>query len=230
MAQHILQGEPPITVHLRRSAKARRISLRVSRLDGRVTLTLPKRVGEREALDFAHGKADWIRKHLAARPETVIVGEGAEIPMQGELLTVRRSEIKAVSVEDAQLLVPQKSRHFGRTVQAFVKETARSALISASDHYSAKLGQSYSKITLRDTRSRWGSCSSKKALMYSWRLVLAPKEVLRYVAAHEVSHLVEMNHSPRFWALVEDIYGPHKEERQWLRLHGEKLHRYKFDD
>lgn len=229
MVQHILPGEPPVTVHLRRSAQARRISLRVSRLDGRVTLTLPKRVSEREALEFATSKALWIRKHLADRPDTVVVDEGADLPLQGELLTIKRDPRKAVSVEDDLLLVPEKARHCGRAVQAFVKEQARVELVNAADHYAGQLGQSYSKITLRDTRSRWGSCSSKKALLFSWRLVLAPREVLRYVAAHEAAHLVEMNHSVRFWALVEKIYGPHQAERSWLRQHGEKLHRYQFD-
>jgi predicted metal-dependent hydrolase len=81
---------------------------------------------------------------------------------------------------------------------------------------------------MRDTRSRWGSCSSQGTLMYSWRLIMAPPEVLRYVAAHEVAHLAEMNHSPAFWQVVQTLYGAHHRERGWLREHGASLHKYRF--
>lgn len=229
MTQHFLSGEPPIALILRRSARARRISLRVSRLDGKVTLTLPKQVSEREALDFARSKEDWLRRNLANRPEDVLVAHGSEVPFQGDMLPVLSGQGRSVSMTDEGFQVPGNAARVGVRLQSFLKEEARRRLVAASDHYSDRLGRQYTKFTLRDTRSRWGSCTSEGGLMYSWRLIMAPEEVLNYVAAHEVAHLAQMNHSPKFWAIVEKLYGPHQAERRWLRTHGEKLHRYRFE-
>ena len=230
MTQHILPGEPPVALTLRRSKRARRISLRVSRLDGRVTLTMPGHVSEAEALSFAQTKADWLRRHLADRPEHVTVTLGSEIPFQGALMDVRAGQGRSVRADQDSFFVPGAADKAGAKLQAFLKQSARDLLIGACDEYAAALGRPYSKMTLRDTRSRWGSCTSAGGLMFSWRLVMAPREVLRYVAAHEVAHLAEMNHSARFWQTVERLYGPHREERRWLKEHGDKLHRYRFGD
>ena len=108
------------------------------------------------------------------------------------------------------------------------KGGARDRLAGACDDYAALLGKPYARITLRDTRSRWGSCTSDGRLMFSWRLIMTPPEVLDYVAAHEVAHLAQMNHSPAFWAEVTRIYGDYQAPRQWLRDHGGGLHRYRF--
>lgn len=228
MTQHFLPGEPEIAVHLRRSTRARRISLRVSRLDGKVTLTLPSRVSEREGLAFVSEKQDWIRQQVAGRPEHVDVDIGTSIPFQGELLDVVSGYGKVLHIHAETLVVPAARGSTPRRIEAFLKTQARARLSMAVDEYSTALGRGYSKLTLRDTRSRWGSCTSAGGLMFSWRLIMAPQEVLKYVAAHEVAHLEQMNHSPRFWALVEKLYGPHQDERRWLKAHGEKLHRYRF--
>lgn len=228
MTQHFLPGEPSVAVHLRRSARAKRISLRVSRLDGKVTLTLPNKVPEPEGMAFAAQKRDWIRKQLADRPGVVEVGLGVSIPFQGELLDIVEGSGKGLRIERETLLVPRSKAGAARRVEAFLKAQARERLVAAVDGYAAALGQGYSKFTLRDTRSRWGSCTSQGGLMFSWRLIMAPEEVLAYVAAHEVAHLEQMNHSAKFWALVERLYGPHQAERRWLKAHGEKLHRYRF--
>lgn len=230
MTQHILSGEPPITVLLRRSARARRISLRVSRLDGRVTLTIPVKTSETEALAFARSKQGWLRGHLADRPEMIVVGLGIELPIQGDLVEVVAGKGRGVRLEAGQVIVPGAAARIGGRLQGFLKEEARRRLVAAVDRYSTSLGRPYSKITLRDTRSRWGSCNTAGALMFSWRLVLGPPEVLNYVAAHEVAHLAQMNHSPAFWDVVHQLYGPHSDERNWLKEHGEKLHQYRFDD
>jgi predicted metal-dependent hydrolase len=226
MADYHLPGEPPVPLTLRRSARARRISLRVSSLDGRVTLTLPASVPDREAVAFAAEKAGWIRDHLARHPSAVMVAHGAQIPVEGVLRRITPAEGKRVQLGAAELAVP--GARPGRTLQRFLRELARDRLAEASDHYAARLGRSYARLTLRDTRSRWGSCSSEGGLMYSWRLIMAPPEVLRYVAAHEAAHLVEMNHSADFWALVGEIYGDYAPPRQWLRREGNGLHRYQF--
>lgn len=228
MTQHFLPGEPEIAINLRRSARARRISLRISRLDGKVTLTLPSRVPESEGLSFLREKSDWVRRQLADRPDLVEVDLGVSIPFQGALLDVREGTGKSVRIENETLWVPSAKSSAAKRIEAFLKLQARERLVLAADRYAQALGRDYSKLTLRDTRSRWGSCTSAGGVMFSWRLIMAPEEVLNYVAAHEVAHLEQMNHSPKFWALVERLYGPHHAERQWLKMHGEKLHRYRF--
>ncbi|KEJ90896.1 M48 family metallopeptidase [Sulfitobacter donghicola] len=228
MSDPHLPGNPPIPLILRRSAQAKRISLRISQLDGRVTLTMPKRLAEREALDFARSKEAWIRKHLNARGEDVQVTEGAEMPLGGKMYPVLSGSGRRVQITPDGIFVPGPAERMGKRLSAHLKELARDRLAGASDDYAARLGRDYSRLSLRDTRSRWGSCTSDGGLMYSWRLIMAPPEVLDYVAAHEVAHLAEMNHSPAFWAEVTRIYGDYAAPRGWLRKHGSTLHRYKF--
>ncbi|PHO04726.1 zinc metalloprotease [Rhodobacteraceae bacterium 4F10] len=230
MQPHIIPGNPPIEVILRHSTRARRISLRVSRLDGRVTLTLPKGVREAEALDFARQKQDWLRHQIARQPDQVQVGIGVELPFEGRPLLVTQGAGRKVDIAQGELRVPGSVDRTAARLQGWLKEMARDRLTAASDRYAARLGKTYSRITMRDTRSRWGSCSSAGALMYSWRLILAPATVLEYVAAHEVAHLKEMNHSSAFWDTVDDIHGPCTEQRKWLRDNSEYLHRYRFGD
>jgi predicted metal-dependent hydrolase len=117
----------------------------------------------------------------------------------------------------------------GPRLRAWLKTAARRRLSAACDHYAARLGRPYTRLTLRDTRSRWGSCSAQGGLNFSWRLFMAPPDVLDYVAAHEVAHLAQMNHSPAFWAEVSRLFGPHETQRRWLRAEGAALHAVDFD-
>ena len=225
----ILDGNPPVEVQLRRSARARRLSLRISRLDGRATLTLPHRVPEREGMAFLQDRESWLRKHLADVAPEAPVRLGGTVPFQGADLPIVAGAVRRVRLGPEGLIVPDEPALVGKRVAAFLKLKARDALAAASDHYAAQLGTSYGRITLRDTRSRWGSCSSAGDLMYSWRLIMAPPEVLNYVAAHEVAHLKHMDHSARFWGVVDDLFADHKACRAWLRTHGGSLHRVRFD-
>ncbi|OWU86098.1 zinc metalloprotease [Oceanicola sp. 22II-s10i] len=229
MGQHILPGNPPVEVNLKRSIRARRISLRVSGLDGRVTLTLPRGVSEREGLAFAREKADWLRGHLDRQAQPVSIGIGASLPVEGVDRTIRAGTGRGLRLEGDALIVPGSADTASRRIAAWLKALARDRLAEASDRHAAALGRRYTKLTLRDTRSRWGSCTADGGLMYSWRLILAPPEILDYVAAHEVAHLAEMNHSAAFWAHVDRLYGPHKAARGWLRQHGPGLHALRFD-
>lgn len=230
MSTYFLDGEPPVEVHLRRSARAKRLSLRVSQLDGRVTLTLPRFVAESEAHGFIRQKAAWLRRHVERMEPETRVGFGGQIPFRGEMVRLLQGAGRKITLDGAGLHVPGPPERGGARVAAYLKETARGALSEASDRYAAKLGRPFARITLRDTRSRWGSCSSRGALMYSWRLIMAPVSVLDYVAAHEVAHLAHMNHSAAFWDTVSELYGPHDKERRWLRERGHELHRYRFTD
>ncbi|WP_425041248.1 M48 family metallopeptidase [Primorskyibacter sp. S187A] len=229
MGHLTLSGNPPISIALRRSARARRMTLRISGLDGRITLTLPRGINEREAQAFAAEKEAWLRKHLAKQSAPQRIAQGTSIPIEGRPRKLVAGQGKRITLSDDALTLPLDDGRGGPRLRAWIKAQARQRLANASDHYAAKLGRDYSRITMRDTRSRWGSCSSQRALNYSWRLYMAPPDVLDYVAAHEVAHLAEMNHSPAFWAVVERLYGPHAAQRSWLRTHGNALHTYIFD-
>lgn len=224
----VLPGSPALEITLRRSARARRFSLRVSALDGKVTLTLPPRAREAEAMAFARTQEDWLRAALTRISPGERVTMGSEIPFEGNLLRIAPGSGRALRVEGGQLLVPGDPAQAGARVAAWLKARARDRLAAASDHYAAQVGRRVTQVALRDTRSRWGSCSAGGRLMYSWRLILAPPAVLDYVAAHEVAHLVEMNHSPAFWAVVGRLFPGWQAQRAWLRGQGNQLHGYRF--
>ncbi|MDB6452221.1 M48 family metallopeptidase [Falsirhodobacter sp. 20TX0035] len=221
----VLPGLPEVDLVLRRSARTRRFSLRVSRLDGKVTLSMPARAREAEAMAFAGGHADWLRDVLADLSPAALVAHGTVLPVDGRALVLTPGRGR-VRVEGDSLIVPDP---VPARAAAWLRTLARDRLAAACDRHSATLGRPYTRLTLRDTRSRWGSCTSDGALMFSWRLILAPPPVLDYVAAHEVAHLDEMNHSPAFWAVVARLCPDYAALRGWLRgPEGQALQAWRF--
>jgi predicted metal-dependent hydrolase len=190
---------------------------------------MPQSAPDREGITFLKAKEAWLRGHLGQLSPLRPVGVGESVMVRGQMLPIVLSAGRRVQFTDCAIEVPQADTAAAK-IKAQLKQLARDALAAASDGYAGAVGRSYSRLTIRDTRSRWGSCSSSGTLMYSWRLIMAPPEVLDYVAAHEVAHLVEMNHSPAFWAVVRDLYPNYEEPRQWLRANGDQLHRVQFDN
>lgn len=218
-----------VPVEIRRSANARRLSLRVSRLDGRARVTAPVRCREDAILSFLDDHADWLAAAVERAPRPQVIADGGAVPFRGRMMRlVSAPGRRGVSVdwESASITIGGAAETLGGRATVWLKEQARARLHERSQVHSAALGARFTSITIRDTRSRWGSCSSTGALSYSWRLILAPDAVLDYVAAHEAAHLREMNHSPRFWALVEQRRPDWRTHRAWLREHGADLHRY----
>lgn len=213
----------------RRSARARRMTLRVPRDGGPVVLTLPAGAPLSDGAAFAESKAAWLLQAAERRPAPSIVQHGAAVPVAGLPLVLTPASVRAASVEGEALLLPA-GRPAGPVVQAFLKHRAMARLRAACDGYSVALGRSYRAIALRDTRSRWGSCTADGRLMFSWRLAMAPPVVLDYVAAHEVAHLRHMDHSPRFWAAVAGLMPDYARHRDWLRRHGPDLMAWQFRD
>ncbi|WP_172299279.1 M48 family metallopeptidase [Pseudoruegeria sp. HB172150] len=230
MGQAVLPGNPPVEITLRRSRRARRVSLRVSALDGRVTLSMPAGMDPAEALAFAEEKSGWIRGHLAKQEAGIEVGIGAPLMFRGTEYTVVAGPVRRAELRGAAIMVPQAPAMAPARLKAFLRLEARHRLQEASERYGHLAGRSPGRITLRDTRSRWGSCTANGDLNYSWRLAMAPPAVLDYVAAHEVAHLVELNHSPAYWRVVERICPDYRAPRRWLKQNGQLLHRYRFGD
>lgn len=213
----------------RRSARARRMTLRVSRRDGTVTLTLPPRLPQAEALAFLEDRRDWLSRALAGIEPACAVVFGAALPVEGRPLTLTPAPLRAPRVQGDALLLPG-ARPAAVTAAAFLRTLAQARLAAASDRYATALGRRFTAIALRDTRSRWGSCTHEGRLMYSWRLAMAPPEVLDYVAAHEVAHLAHMDHSAAFWAAVARLCPGFEQPRTWLRQNGTSLHAWRFRD
>lgn len=219
---------PETNVLVRSSGRARRLSLRVSSLDGKVTLTVPRGVRAREAERFVQERRDWIASALRDIPEQASVRVGGSLPVFGEVTRLVAGASRGVRWAGEELAVP--AARPGPAVEGWLKQQARAALAASCDRYAADVGKSYAALSLRDVRSRWGSCTSTGRLMFSWRLAMAPRDVLDYVAAHEVAHLVHMDHSPAFWAVVETLKPGWQAQRDWLRQRGADLHRYRFRD
>lgn len=221
-----------LRIALRRRPTARRITLRVSAATGEAVITLPSRTAIETAQRFAASHAGWIAARLARVPERVAFAPGAALPLRGEthrliLREGRSGPARSDSAGGAPVIVVAcEPAHLPRRVRDFLTREARRDLAAAVECYSARLGRRPIRITIRDTRSRWGSCTAKGALSFSWRLILAPPIVLDYLVAHEMAHLCEMNHSRRFWSLLRDLCPNVDAAEAWLKRNGTALHRY----
>jgi len=214
----------PLTVQ--RSPRARRISLRIDAAAGGAVLILPAHLPLAAGLAFARQNSGWLSERHARLPAAVPMTDGAVLPLLGvdHPLRHRPDARRGVWIEDGAICVSGKAEHFRRRLTDWLMARAREEILAYARPMAATLGVPLRRITLRDTKSRWGSCSRTGDLSFSWRLVLAPPEVLGYVVAHETSHRLEMNHSPAFWRVVERLAPGARAQRDWLRREGPKLH------
>ena len=220
-----------VAVTLRRHPNARRYTLRLKGAAGSPVLTMPRRGSLREARAFLDRYAGWLLAEMDKLPKARPIVDGATVPLRGVPHRVRHAMLRrgTVSVEMADepaLVVAGAKEHVRRRVIDFLKREAKRDLEAAVMHHAGLLGVKPTAIRLRDQKSRWGSCSSTGQLSFSWRIVMAPPYVLDYLAAHEVAHLREMNHSRRFWRLVESICPGMRKARLWLNTQGSQLHAY----
>jgi predicted metal-dependent hydrolase len=221
-------------VEVRRHPAARRLTLRVSRTRRAVIVTLPVQCDLGEAGSFLSRNIEWVRERLDSLPRPMPFGDGALLPLRGEfhrlVFTGKRAVGRVVGREDGaglpELHVSGRSEHAPRRLRDWLFDEARRDLDARVLAHARNLRVAPKRIVVRDQATRWGSCSTTGVLSFSWRLVLAPAHILDYVAAHEVAHLAEMNHGPRFWALVAKTMPTMKEAKSWLQLYGLDLHRY----
>lgn len=224
-----------IVVALRRASTARRFTLRVRFAARDAVLTMPSRASIRDARAFAERHAAWIATRLNRLPATIPFAHGSIIPLRGvdhALLHMpqRRGTVWTEQRDDVStrvaLCVAGQAEHLHRRVQDHLKREARRDLETAVARHTSTLGLAPRGVGLRDPVSRWGSCSSSGSLNFSWRLIMAPSHVLDYLAAHEVAHLVHLDHSPRFWALARRLCPDTDRAEAWLSAHGAHLHKY----
>lgn len=218
----------PVVVSVRVNARSRsyRLSLPHS---GAPLLTLPPHGKWSEAEAFLLRQHNWLAVRIKRAPQPASLADGGVVPLRGVEHRIigtgkLRGRVELVE-EDGEmvLLVPGEPAHQARRLTDWLKAQALDDLSARSGHHAARLGVEVKTIRMRDQSTRWGSCSSSGNINYNWRLVMAPPFVLDYVAAHEVAHLVEMNHSPAFWATVERTLPDMQRGRAWLKAHGRVL-------
>lgn len=216
-----------VEVSVRLNPRARRLIVKVHPSTGEVSVIAPSQRALERALEFARGQSDWIATQLSRVPVPVPLGLGAVVPLRGQDHVVREGQGRGSAwVEDGTIRIAGHKEHHARRLLDFLKREARRDLEARTVGFAAQLGLRHKRITVRDTASRWGSCSAQRSLSFSWRLILAPAFVLDYVVAHEVAHMREMNHGPKFWRLVAELVGDARRPQTWLRDHGAALHRY----
>lgn len=232
-SQHIIQidGEA-VPLVVRRHPQARRLILRLNEHGTGAVVTIPKYANFQDGIDMAARKVDWIKRQLAKQGGSVAFADGIELPFLGTPHVVRHSPTgRGIHrIDDVEIHVAGREEHLNRRLTDWLKAQARSEISARAHEKAATVERRINRITIRDTRSRWGSCGTGGTLNFSWRLVLAPEHVLDYVVAHEVAHLVHHNHGEQFWALTDSLTdgppGRMDEARDWLSAFGRDLHRY----
>jgi predicted metal-dependent hydrolase len=234
----VKHGGETYRIALKRIASARRFTLRVRAATRDVVLTMPPRSSITSARNFAEAHAAWIGARLEHLPKPMPFGVGEVVPIRGvNHIIIRKPHQRGTAwIEPGrksvgagmlpQLCVAGEPEHVARRVKDFLMREAKRDLETAVMRHAAKIGVIPRRITLRDTTSRWGSCSSTGSLNFSWRLVMAPSYVLDYLAAHEVAHLVYMNHSPAFWKIVSKLTNQVDRGEAWLKANGAGLLRF----
>jgi len=226
-----IDGEA-VAVTVRHNPRARRIIIRINPSTGEVTVVTPSRRTFDNALNFARSESDWIKRRLAKVPRGVELELGATVLFRGEEHRVTAGTrgpgpVWVEEVDGARFIrVSGRAEHAPRRLIDFFKREARKELSARTIELAARIGAAPKRIAVRDTQSRWGSCSTERSLSYSWRLILAPQFVLDYVVAHEVAHFRHMNHGPRFWQLVRKLSPEADAAQAWLVRHGPSLHCY----
>jgi predicted metal-dependent hydrolase len=226
----ILVDGVAMPVLVRRSARARTYRLTLDGARGALRLSLPVRANLKKALGWAQDHEGWVRTQLAKQPAITVLADGAIFPLEGRDVTIHwvAGATRTIRLEGERLTLGGAAESAGARVQRWLMARARAVLEAESHAMAADHGLTVASVGVGDPRSRWGSCTSGGAIRYSWRLILAPPEVRRATVAHELAHLLHMDHSPAFHAAHRRILGADpRPARAWLRAHGAGLHRYR---
>lgn len=226
--------ELPNNVRPRQSTRAKRASLRLNNKEKCIDLIIPKRVSQSYIQRFVAQHHDWITQTLKTLPEPVHFENGVRFPFFGETLTLnieKDNSFKTTRISKHENILTIQTRldtSVQRLKRWIIKET-RERLETLAQEKAALINETVGDVRVRDTSSRWGSCSHDRNLSFSWRLAFAPMHAIDYVVAHEVAHFVHMNHSPEFWGLCEELCVDYKRGKKWMRENGKSLMKYQFD-
>jgi len=221
-------GEEVLPLVIRRHQRAKRICLRYNPTDHAISLTLPRHTRVSDGLSFLMLKSEWLIETLRDMPTQKQIKPGVVIPLLGKRVRIKHDPSLARKwiVKDDILYVAGPRDEFAERVTEALKKIASTTLTNLATRDAVRIGRRVARVSVRDTRSRWGSCSSTARLSFSYRLIFAPKEVMEYVVAHEVAHLRHMNHSTAFWNCVAALCPEYDAARDWLKLHGKDLYRF----
>ena len=205
--------------------RAKRMKLRYDSIKNCAVVTMPPRSTKREAQYFASLHLPWLEKQRDSSPERIFLSPGYHIPIEGVpfFIVHKNDDIGLIKQNDFEIVVGGDKSGFSKRLENYLKKLARQKIEPLAQQMAKSIGQSFRRIQIRDTKSRWGSCSSSGTLSFSWRLIMCPNEIIEYVVAHEVSHIKEMNHSPAFWRVVDELVDDAKISRKWLKSEGQVL-------
>lgn len=221
----------PSHIKVKHSKRAKRVALRLDPIERVFTLVVPKGMSMRRAQAFAEGHESWMQEKLKALPPKVAFSNGTIIPVLGRRTEIRIHHepdlhVTKIALEDGVLHVRTNKDDPSSRISRFLKSLIKDELQVLAKEKSEQIDKSIASISVRDTKSRWGSCSSDDTLSFSWRLVFAPPEAFDYVVAHEVAHLRHLDHSKAFWSLCRDLSDNYVEGKYWMDNHGNELMRY----
>lgn len=229
-------GDRTLPITIKENQRATRITLRIEPGGKALKMTIPYGLHHREVDDFLERHNGWLRTRLSKFSAETKVKNGGTITIRGTCHRIEHTDtlrgitrIEENAQGDPVLKVSGPPEHIGRRIATFLKKEARADLERLVALHATKVGKPVRSIAMKDTRSRWGSCSHEGNLSFSWRIVMAPESVINYLAAHEVAHLREMNHGPKFWALCEQLCPDMEASKNWLKRHGSQLHAIDFD-
>lgn len=228
LPDYLQVGEETLPLVIKRHQRAKRICLRYNPTDHAISLTLPRHTRVSDGLAFLMQKTEWLVEALQEVPTRKQIKPGVVIPLLGKRVRIKHDAdlSHAWMLCDDVLYVSGERAQFSQNVAYALREIASRTLSTIANRYATRIGRRIQRISVRDTRSRWGSCSSTARLSFSYRLIFAPKEVMEYVVAHEVAHLRHMNHSQNFWNLVGFLSHDYEAAKDWLKLHGKDLYRF----
>lgn len=218
-----------VNIYVQENARSKRLSLKYHPITREFSLTKPPKARKEDILNFLNRSKAWLAEKMGEVNSNIPFTPGTLLPILGQehLIQFAQDAKPSVVQKEGVLLV---SGFDPIIVPGMVKDWLRGHIYAyiadTSKKFAKTLGKPVGVITIKDTKSRWASCSSHGNLAYSWRLAMAPEAVVEYICAHEVSHLVEMNHSPAFWGLVAQLCPSFNEHRSWLKIHGKNLFRY----
>ena len=216
---------------IKQNPRAKRLAIRIDNKKRVANLVIPPRTSMRRAYLFALERKYWIRERIAELPELISLENGASIPLLGQntLIEVNYDQkLKTTSIflENNKLIVSTNKEDPSSRIIRFLKNLIKEELSKRSKEKASQINKTIQRIDVKDTSSRWGSCSHDGKLSFSWRLIFASEEAIDYVVAHEVAHLEYMDHSPAFWMLCEDLSENYSAGKSWMHRNSQELNCY----